>query len=344
MPAWRQGVAVGEWRQIASSALASAPIAVKTYPTLANTGPSSKVIAWTSLALDTRDSSLYSAANGGHSDYAGNEVDRIRLTDDAPVWTEPRPSTVPAQVVGSTAHYADGRPTSRHSYYGHFVNERRNTVMAVGGARYGDGYGLTSVDGFSLQTNDWLPAGTYPDGFAELGTMGPAIVDQQSTGDLFVFGNWNVTRWNNAANSWSRVLSGTVTYGQYSASAVDTKRNRILVVGGNANDHAVYDITTNTMTSVSLSGPAASSLSGDGNGMIYDPLLDAYLLRKPGSGSTIYRINAQTFAADTLPVSGGSNVPAAQNGVWRRFLYVPALRGVILVPTFTDGIWFLRTN
>ena len=115
MPAWRQGMAVGEWKQLSGTALSNAPMTVSTFPTLGNTGPTSKVDTWVGFAIDTRDSSVYSVANGGHHDYAGNEVNRIQLLDSAPKWTEPRASTPSTQTTESTAYYADGRHTSRHT-------------------------------------------------------------------------------------------------------------------------------------------------------------------------------------------------------------------------------------
>lgn len=344
MPAWRQGMAVGEWRQVSGTALSAAPMAVKTYPSLGNTGAESKVIAWTGFAIDTRDSSVYSPANGGHHDYAGNEVNRIRLTDNAPAWSEPRASTPVAQVVDSATHYADGRPTARHTYYGARVNEVRNRIMTFSGSRYGNGGMVPTVDGFNLTSNDWDGAGTFPNipsDFAN--TPGTALVDQKSSGDVYAFAQFNVFRWSSASNSWSTQVTGTPIYGQYAATALDTRRNRILLVGGENNDYGVYDIAANTMQRVTLSGADAAALGGAGNGMVYDPLLDVYLLRKPGAGATIYRINAQNFSVDTLPTSAGAQVPASTNGVWTRFLYVPSLKGVVYFPTYTGNLWFVRT-
>ena len=79
--------------RVGSGTSSTAPMAVQTYPALGNTGPQSKAIAWTGFSIDTRDSTVYSAANGGHTDYAGNEVNRIRLSDNAPAWTEPHAAT-----------------------------------------------------------------------------------------------------------------------------------------------------------------------------------------------------------------------------------------------------------
>jgi hypothetical protein len=345
MPAWRKGAAVGQWIQIPNSALSSAPIAVQTYPALGGTGPESKEIAWTGFSLDVRDSSVYSAANGGHNDYAGNEVNRIRLSDDAPSWTEPRAATPVSQVTNSTAHYADGRPTSRHSYYGSVFSEVRGRAMVFAGARYGDGYVTPSVDAFNPGTNDWDQANTIanvPGAFS--GSQGSALAIEKSTGNVYTFSNWSIDRWNTSSNTWTNLKSGSAIYGQGAATAVDTARNRILVVGGDNGDHAIYDIATNTATTVSFTGAGAGAMSGTGNGMVYDPLLDDYLFRTAGAGGTVYRINAQTFAVDTLTTSNGSGVQASTNGVWTRFLYVPQLKGVVYFPAFTSNGWFLRTN
>jgi hypothetical protein len=345
MPAWRQGQAVGEWRQIAGTALSSATISVPTYPTIGSTGPSSKVVAWTGFAVDPRDSSIYSAANGGHGDYAGNEVNLLRLSDNTPRWSEPRPATPPSQIVSNASHYADGRPTARHTYYGSVLNERRDRIMLFSGARWGDGVSIFNMDGFNLSARDWDAARTYADGPSA--TLGPAngwaTVGHQASGDVYVVANYKVLRWSNAANTWTN-LASTSAYGQYTATAVDTKRNRILMVGGAGSDRSYYDIASNTATNVTFTGSAAGLVNGTGNGLVYDPLLDAYLLRNRNAGDAVYRIDAETFAVEKLAVSNGAAVPAAINGVWTRFLYVPKLKGVVFFPTYTSGFWFLRTQ
>ncbi|MFO1436498.1 MAG: hypothetical protein U1F34_09190 [Gammaproteobacteria bacterium] len=346
MPAWRKGIAVGQWREIPGTAMSSAPIAVQTHPELSYTGPKSKVIAWNGFAADFRESSIYSAASGGHMDYAGNEVDRLRLSDDAPTWTEPRSSTAVKDITFNTSYYADGRPTSRHSYYGAWVNELRNRVMLFAGAGWGLGHSPNALDGFNIAANDWDAGGTYAlpgDQYEPL--IGSAIVDQRSTGDVYVFSNWVVNRWNNATNTWQRMIEYTPeVYGQYAAAALDNKRNRILLLGGNGGDHAYYDLATNKIVEVPLTGSSAGILlAGDGNGMVYDPLLDAYLLHTGDAGGTVYRINPQTFAVDILPTIGGTSQPATTNNVWRRFLYLPKLKGIVYVPTYFGNVWFLRT-
>jgi hypothetical protein len=346
MPAWRQGQTVGEWRQISGTALASAPISVKTYPTLSVEGPEAKVTSWNGFAIDTRDSSVYSVANGGHWAYAGNEINRIKLLDNAPSWGEQRAATPASQVVESVSHYADGRPTSRHTYYGTMINEARNRAMLLSGSRYGNGWVISTVDGFDLAANDWDKAKSYPDMPSAVGGIpGVAMTLNRATGEVYAFGYFDAYRWSPSSNSWSTRLSGTAFNGQYAASALDTKRNRILLLGGDASIKAIYDLNNNTMQVATLSGADAGSLNGSGNGMVYDPLQDAFLLRKPGAGATVYRINAGTLAVDQMPTgSTGTQIPSAINGVWTRFLYVPALKGVVYYPSYSGNVWFQRTN
>jgi hypothetical protein len=82
MPTWRQGLA-GRPMDPDRGTRRCLQLPWPCRPTLqlGATGPVSKVIAWTGFSIDARDSSVYSTANGGHNDYAGNEVNRIRLSD-----------------------------------------------------------------------------------------------------------------------------------------------------------------------------------------------------------------------------------------------------------------------
>ena len=212
MPAWRQGQAVGEWRQIANSALVDS--ATRGDRRAATRARSPRSIAWTSFAIDTRNSSIYSVANGGHHDYAGNEVNRIGLLDGAPKWTEPRASTPMSQTSEDVSHYADGRPASRHTYYGAIMNEIRNRAMVLGGA-IGATARDAATDGFNLSNNDWDAASSYPNAPSEYtSAFGNAVTQHRATGDIYVFGNFAVARWSNASNTWSRLLCGVGTYGQ----------------------------------------------------------------------------------------------------------------------------------
>jgi len=336
-------MALGDWRRIPGTAPATVRIGVQTYPAIGNTGPQSKIIAWCGLALDPRDSTVYMPAGGGHNDYAGNEVDSIKLSDDAPAWIERRASTPVAQITRNSNHYLDGRPTSRHSYYGVTFSQQRNRAMTFGGVCWGDGSSISSCDGFNPATNDWDPANTYPNA-PQLAHPAAAVTADEKTGDVYTFLHFSVFCWNAASNTWRTLIDGTSpVYGDEAATACDTRRNRILIIGGLASEHYFYDIGTGAVQAVSFTGLAGQAMS-NGNGLVYVPALDAYLLRTDDAGATIYRIDAQTLNVDIPPTRGGDSVTAAFNHVYRRFLYAPQLGGVVYSPDYNSDLWFLRTS
>lgn len=344
MPNWRKNQIVGEWRPIQGSALALVPIAVKTYPGLGASGPESKVTAWNSFVVDSQTSILYSPANGGHNDYAGNEVDSINLEADSPAWIEVRPSTPISQIVAGS-YYLDGTPSSRHTFYGALFNAVKRRIILLAGAQYNpNGGSHHAVDGFNVSTNSWEPKNTYQSELSEASNIASAYVSVASTGDIFAFNNFHVFKLSNSTNTWSKMLGNTSIYGQYAASAHDSKRNRVLVLGGEANDKGYYDIETNVVVKISLSGSSASVVQGTGRALIYEPVLDLYLYSTGSAAGTIYKIDPQSFAVSVFSTSGGGAMPpVVNNGVWGRFLYVPRLKGVVYTPTYGGDTWFLRT-
>jgi hypothetical protein len=77
---------------------------------------------WSGGTVDQDRAEFVLAANGGHQGYSGNEVYVCPLRDERPAWmriTDPSPpSAVQAGTYGrnSPARYADGRPSSTHTY------------------------------------------------------------------------------------------------------------------------------------------------------------------------------------------------------------------------------------
>ncbi|KAB2870864.1 MAG: hypothetical protein F9K36_14625, partial [Burkholderiaceae bacterium] len=94
------------------------------------------------MALDARSARLYQAAGGGHGDYSGNEVEMLDLAADNPRWIQ---LMEPTFAVRDGPYYSDGKPTSRHNYFGSHVNEFDNRIMLFGGAQYSSGAILKTV-------------------------------------------------------------------------------------------------------------------------------------------------------------------------------------------------------
>ena len=94
VPAWRANQSVNQWREVTGTRIAglAATNEAKTRAGGQATGLGAsfgnRVGAWCGLSIDTRSSTIYSAANGGHGDYFGNEVVAIGLGSDVPTWVE----------------------------------------------------------------------------------------------------------------------------------------------------------------------------------------------------------------------------------------------------------------
>lgn len=304
------------------------------------------------MALDARSARLYQAAGGGHGDYSGNEVEMLDLAADNPRWIQ---LMEPTFAVRDGPYYSDGKPTSRHNYFGSHVNEFDNRIMLFGGAQYSSGAILKTVDSFNLSTNTYSPAGTHPNFPSSVSSaeMKPMCTDPRN-GDVYVFGgsstgfsNPAVVAWRRATNSWSSAVSVPLLSGNFRSACAcwDSSRNVIVLISGTA--MRVYNPSTQTMTSATLSGasiPAQNDADFQGNSTVYVPALDAYLHYVGTSGGTVYSINASTRVASSLGTTGGASIPSNQHGSFGRFRYVPALHGVVYAPTYSGNVWFLRAH
>jgi hypothetical protein len=310
-----------------------------------NTGPQSKVIAWTSFVVDTRTSKVYSVANGGHNDYAGNEVDELDLEREAPVWTQKLAPTPNAQLTSCQSYYADGRPTSRHTYYGITYNEFDNRIMLFGGAYWCvNGGGTSAISSYNIGSNQYSSSSTHgnlPGAFVG----GPAFAVNPATGDAYALADFVLGRWTRSTNTFSQLSpSGSVPAGGEAMSAMDTSRGRILFVGGLNSAHHLYTLASNSFGAITLTGPNAGSLNVTKGAMVYVPALDRFLVRLSGSGGTVYQVHPTTFEVTTVATTGGGSVPSTQNGPFNKFLYVPRLGGAVYVPSHSGNSWFLKLH
>ena len=347
MPAWMNGLAVGAWFQIPGTALSN--VSPSPVPP-GNTGPQSKVQTWNSFVVDTRTSKVYSVAGGGHNDYAGNEVNELDLEADQPAWVQKLAPTPSGSLTNCQSYYADGRPTSRHSYYGVTLDIVNDRIMLFGGAPWCTGGGFHSaVSSYNIGSNTYSGAGTHPgivnQGIAT-GEGGAAYALNPLTGDVYKAMFSNYAKWSRAGNSWSTINATGGPNGHETMSAMDTKLGRILYVGGaSSNDHHVLRIDNNTFSAITLNGPSAASIAGAEKGaLVYVEPVDRFFVRLAAAGGTVYMIDPATFEVTTLATTGGGAIPGTQNGPYNKFLYVPRLGGAIYVPSYSGNAWFLRLH
>lgn len=354
LPTWVGST--GAWTQLSGTSLSSVDpnpalsAGTGTGGGLGNTGTAGKVTAWNGAAVDPRSSRVYIAAAGGHNDYGGNEVDVLHLERDTPVWEQLIAPTPSADIVNNVSYYNDGRPTSRHHFYGIVFNEHTNKVMLLGGSHWSTAGGFhNAVDGFDIRTNSYTSSGAYGSlsGNFTGDTMG--FCTDPRTGHIYVFGNFAVGKLDRFTKLFAEILApnGAHPAGQSGPSACDIERNRILLAGGFYAHHHYYDIAANTFTSITFTGTNASNVLNAVNGsqLVYVHALDRYLMMAgTGAGGVIYEIHPTTWACTTFATSGGGSIAGTANGCYARFSYVPRLQGCVFVDVHNAGVWFVKVH
>lgn len=346
LPAWRQGMAIGEWKHLPSAALTEVTPAVQP-----GGGYYGRIDAWNGFAADTVNSRIYLGAAGGHMDYAGNEVYVLDLTVAAPQWEltmEPSPAS---EYTVDQPYYLDGRPSPTHTYYtAWFIEQRGKFFRFAGAATWGSGNGSTPhIDSWDPATSEWDPAGTNPD-------MGPAPIFEMPvakdvlTGEVYQLqGNNRLYRWDPQTNSTSDLGeveggSGSFYDVEASASVVDVQGGRVIFFLDDENPGSarIYDIASGTFTTAPLGGPGAAAVA-DAQAMAWFDVCAAMIVVKTTTGGEVFFVDPSTLVASPLPVSGAT-LPDPLNGVHTLFQYVPRLGGYAYQPTHDAGMYFLATQ
>lgn len=354
LPAWRVGQAINEWREISGSSLSLAP--TMSAPNGTNS-PQGKQDAWCGWHVDTRTSKLYSVGQGGHDDYHGNEVDVINLLADAPAWSELVSATTSGNVTSTSLYYSDGKPAAQHGYYGCVLIESLNKAMRFpGGAISTSGQASQDMTAFDVQSNTYDASGNWTGPGGSVFNTGDQVwAKHPTTEDVYGWqANTRIIRWNKGnPGSWTNLVTSPANPSVLNtAAAIDGTRGAMyLCGGGSAAFSRRFNLSDNSIDTITLTGTDLSA-TGTAMGMVYVPTTDRYYACafNTGGGSSVYVItpNAGTsWACSLLTTTGGSSIPQANvdaQGARTKFLYVPALGGVVWGPKWSANVWFLRLH
>lgn len=366
LPLWLQTADGGslpplwKWVDVPASNLSSCP------PTWAGPGtvppgiygPRSKIDAWCGATLKRSGSVYLLGAAGGHGDYAGNEVNAIALSDDAPSWVELRPSSVYADMLTDAVAYLDYRRAATHTYCSTQFDQVNNRMLIVCDGGMDTGL-LPAPDpgwpwqrsinrplmAFDLGTKDWLAPGTLAAIPANVGgTDGMCCAKPDGT-EIYAAGlGWTtIQRYTVATNTWDAIGPSGYIVGH--GSAMDPDRNQILIVGLDVGSSTprLFDITAGANLSVSWGGLGPTPIQAKYAGAVYDEENGNYLVAtNSGSVIELYRVNPDTYVIDAPTVAGTK--PAAR--LWNMhnaMQYVPELRGIVLANSYTGNLKFMRT-
>ncbi len=345
IPAWLAGKPLNSWIRVPGTSGAGG----------------SAVFAYSGMALKASSSEIIIAAAGGHSDSSDNRVVSIRLDQDSPAWiTRMQPS---AQVQIDVAHYADGKPSARHTYYSTQYVPQLDRVMLIGAEfTYGSAVSFSAVDGFNLSNNLWDPAGTWP---AATAAFGKTI--NIANGDIWSASDYNVAKW--SAITGTQTLTLTNAPFMAKQNAWDPARNQLISIGfgdgwgyGNFPTLNAYriDSTGTTVTPITFNlSPGLTQFLADkpvSAAFEYDPDNDRFIYYGGNiDGGRIYVLNPNSSAAwdvSILSLASGTNNPPLSDpvGVNNRVRYVPQLKGFVYLHCGPYGspdnlyLYFIRTS
>jgi hypothetical protein len=285
------------------------------------------ITAWGGVAR--YGTQLVSPAQGGHSDGRENKTLGNELYANVPPWALLHPGSS-VFTPDNTAYYADGLPAPRHGYYTLFGVKSRNRVfMFSAPAANLAPISAKTVDAFDMVSRTWDAAGTHPSFPLAIPYQVATLAQHPTTEDVYFCCGSNRARWNAASDTWTTLPGGAQW--QFHPSIIDAQRNR-WVYCENAT-LKFMDLTTNAFTSLAITGGASA---GDYSGFCHDTGNDRYLLL---AGTTVWSINPSTGASVAL-----TTTTAAVNGCNGRFHFMPELRGVAYLPSFTSDILFLPTQ
>lgn len=346
-PAWRAGVAPGNWINVSGTNQSAVPASMGT-PN-GSTGPSARTEAWSGYAL--RGTQVHCIRQGGHHDYYGNEVLVCDLGADSPAWTLKLASSPSSAVPGSSGvfnTYSDGRPAAIHGYYTQQYVPQTDRFISIGSSGIPiDGAQSPTCVVYDPAGNAYLAAGTMPDVPSALIESEWAAWLDPATGNAYSMDNYSVWKWTRTTNTWANVATGSNLKGNGATAVVDTSRNRALIFSGNSSDigPCLFDLGANTFSTPTITG-SSSVLANLQQGAAYCPTTDLFYLRPLGSGGGIYTVSpaGSTLAVTAVTPAGGGSIPAAVNGVYTRWLYIPALGGIAYWPTASSNCWFLTLH
>jgi hypothetical protein len=302
------------------------------------------------------DGAKFYIHGGGHADYYGNEIGAIDLSQESPAWDLLIERTPVASLLGGSNYYADGAPTSRHTYYAMAVAEvggvkrllRFNawSGFAYNGPPVGGAADVRTldVDGFNLATNQWEPGAYGP--AATITGSGTGFAQDPTTGDCYAWPtNSAIQKYTLATDTCATVATLGGSEGDSGACAVDAVAGKLYRFAGRASARcSSWALTGGSKVSETFTGPAASVLNGltgdnPGWGIAHDTLRNVVYLMT--GAAVLYRVRLSDLYADQVS-STGATPAAPTNATWGRLKYLPDLDAIVYLASWTSPLLVMR--
>jgi hypothetical protein len=289
---------------------------------------------------------------GGHNNYGGNEIYAFSLQSAS--WTmviapsDPAKRNDAASPNPNGTHYADGRPSSRHTAAALCFAALSDSLFSTAcGASYGDAtIQNLDVDSFSFTTGAWKTDWAAQPGNPANGVGNGTICGYHPlTGEIWAHpsGIRPLSKLNPFTGVWTQYADSFCEY--LGTGCLDYTRNRLLVIGSSPGHQFQYWDLSNPnaapvaiTTSGAAGGQALENMAGPG--FVYDPVGDRYI--GWNGGATLYVLNPTTWVWSTLTMTGFTPGSPDIYGTYGRFFYSPRIRGVGCVSATTENVWFCK--
>lgn len=376
LPAWAASVSTMTWYRIPNTKMSvfDAANGIVQRPQ-DGTGPSSKIVAWNGAAYSRARRAYIIAAAGGHGDYAGNEVQLVRLGVNTPAWEMPKRASADADMCNGPV-FNDGRRAATHQYMGcqYIESLDRTFIMQCYGV---DGVGWPSavaypnpagagsspwgwkqIMAFCHGTGDWDPPdrwAAWPSAPGHDAFYGCFGVVNPLTNECYAASQYGggIHRFNagsTGANTWTtNVVPAADPYDYlFAGVALDPVRKRVLMCGSDQEGKGprVYDLAAGTVLTPTFGGLGAAAITFSGSpysvGVVFDELNDCFWVFSHAGGNP-WRVRASDWYVDQPSISG--TAPGARAGGWQNsWQYDPTLKGIVCATGYTEDLLYLRTS
>lgn len=353
-PAWLNGVPLNRWVEIPGTVLAGSPGAPGENPADIYAISNRTIHAYSGMAFRDDTSEVWVAANGGHSDASDNAVRSIAIADDLPAWRlRCAPSALADRLV-DVPYYADGKPTSRHTYWStHWSSIRGRVMLHRTRFAYGSAVSFNASNGFDPVTNTWDPARTWSDG--------QTAQCRDASDNVWAMNGTSLYKWTSSADTWVLTANFNGAAFPNGPMAYDAARGQLVTVAwGDGQGYGADALNAWIISSDGRSRQAITfNSSAAYNQFVADKpayaaleydLDNQQLLFYVAAASATTRVYVVTPNSGTvwdmslLALDGASVVPVDAGGsLMNKFRYVPALRGFVLFTSAVNNLYFLRT-
>jgi hypothetical protein len=348
LPSWLRAKALFEFVQVPTTNALS-DVAPSPVPPSDGGGSHWVVDAWGGMTVRQASADLL-INGGGHTNYAGNEIYAITLTQDSPAYRRAWGPTPTGSVNTTSDYYDDGNPAAQHTYYFLQYDAAADRLMRMVGGTYTVGGLHTPISSWNWGAANWNASGTHPNVAGSNFDTGGCCMDPV-TGNIYLWdGTWSRT-WRKATNDWDFDQFATKANRTYNAMAFDPARGCAWSIGSNANTSSgqvqKWNIAANTYLDISVTGDAAvAATTAAALGIARDPDTgNIYLYADSG---VVYKFDPAALTITTVTMSGSTPASDASygnsQGTFGKFHYVASLKAIVLKPSWTSPLFAFRVE